>query len=373
MKVTVLQENLVKALVVGSRVVSGKPQMPILSHILVRGSDQGLELQATNLDIGWKTLMGAKVEEIGEITVPVKTLLELVSNVGVGKLELAAENTVLKIQGQGVKASLNGSLADEFPKLPEFEMEKATVLKVASLKPAISQAVFACALDESRPVLTAVLLSAKGKALEMVGTDGFRLSMIKCEGEINLENKELIIPAKSLLELSRLLEEEVKEVGFYVVEGGNQVIFKIGETELSTRIVSGNYPDVQKLLNLPSSGFTEVEMDKEDLLRAMKLSSVFARESANIVKLDIAAGRVLISANAPQVGDNEIVVDAKVTGDGGKIAFNYKYVLDYLNAALGKEVKLIFSGSLAAGVWKEQGKGIVNDFTHVIMPLRLDE
>ncbi len=371
MKVTVLQENLVKALVVGSRVVSGKPQMPILSHILLRAGGEGLELQATNLDIGWKTVIGAKVDAEGEITVPVKTLLELVNNLGSGKLELLAEASVLKVLGHGFKSSVNGTVADEFPQLPVYKEEKAARLKSESLKPAIAQSVFACAADESRPVLTAVLARLSNKSWELVGTDGFRLSVVKGAQESELVTAELLIPAKSLLELSRLIEEGEKEVGFYMVEGGTQVIFKIGETELSTRLVSGNYPDYKKIM--PESGETVVEMDKEELHRAMKLASVFARESANIVKLDIDAVRVMVSANAPQVGDNEVVVDAKVTGAGGKIAFNYKYVLDYLNAVMGNTVVLHFSGSLAAGLWKEEGKSTLNEFVHVIMPVRVEE
>ncbi len=371
MKVTVLQENLVKALAIGSRIVSGKPQMPILSHILMRASDVGLELQTTNLDIGWRTVIGAKVDEVGDITVPVKTLLELVSNIGVGKLELSAESTVLKINGASIKASVNGSVADEFPKLPDFVEEESIVLQVDKIGPAIAQTVFACAMDESRPVLTAALFNVGEKGLAMVGTDGFRLSVVKCDVVNASKNYELLIPSRSLVEFARLLDEDMQEVRFYVIEKGNQVIFKVGETELSTRLVSGNYPDYKKIM--PESGNCEVEVDKEELLRAMKLASVFARESANIVRLDIAVGRVLVSANAPQVGDNEIVVDASVKGEGGKIAFNYKYVLDYLNAVKGNVVKLWFNGSLSAGLWKDEGKEKTNDFVHVIMPVRLDE
>ena len=369
MKVSVLQENLLKALASSVRVVGNKPQIPVLSHVLLRAGKRGLEVQATNLEMGWRGWVGASVSEEGEITVPVKTLFELVGNLGAGKIELSAEGALLKILSSGVKAMVNGSVAEEFPILPSFEREEALFFKSEVFKQLIEKAVFASAADESRPVLTAVMVRINGGKIELVGTDGFRLSQIVASIESSAEVKDLLIPARSLSELSRVIDESVTEIGMYVAGDTNQVIFKAGEVELSTRLVSGNFPDYKKIL--PSDGEISAEMSKEDLLRAIKLAAVFARESANIVKVDLRDNQVLVSANAAQVGDNEVVVDAKVIGEVS-MAFNYRYVLDYLNVVGGSSVRLMSNGALSAGLWLgEAVKGY--EFKHVIMPVRVEE
>ena len=200
----------------------------------------------------------------------------------------------------------------------------------------------------------------------MVATDGFRLSVVKMGIDDGIE-KEWLVPAKSVMELIRLIGDG-DDVALATVDSGNQVVFALGEIELSSRLVGGTYPDYRKIL--PETGETVVEMSREELLRACKLAGVFARESSNIVKFDVGAGRVMVSANASSVGGNEVTVDAKVSGDGGGIAFNYRYLLDYLNVVDEKGIIFEMSTSLAPGLWKTDGAG---DFAHVIMPVRLEE
>lgn len=369
MKVSVLQENLLKALSSSVRIVGNKPQIPILSHVLLKAGKQGLEIQATNLELGWRGWVGASVLEEGQITVPVKTFFELVSNLGTGKMDLVVENTQLKIASSGVKASVNGSLAEEFPVLPSFEKDEAMFFDSEIIKNLIEKSVFASAIDESRPVLTGVLIKISDDKIEFVGTDGFRLSQVVSDNKVEIGNKELLIPAKSLQELSRVIDDQIKEIGVHIVEDSNQVIFLAGEVELSTRLISGNFPDYKKIL--PDNGEIMAEMAKDDLIRAIKLASVFARGSANIVKLEITKGAVIVSANAAQVGDNEVIVDAKTSGEV-VMAFNFRYILDFLNVLEDNSVVLKSNGSLSASLWL--GKDIEDyNFKHVIMPVRVED
>lgn len=369
MKVSVLQENLIKALASSVRVVGNKPQIPILSHVLLRATKSGLEVQATNLELGWKGFVGASVTEEGEITVPVKTLFELVGNLGTGKMELATDNSQLKVLSSGVKASVNGSGAEEFPVLPSFEKEEAMFFESVIVKNLIEKSIFASASDESRPVLTGVLIKINEGKIEFVGTDGFRLSQVVASVGSSVVIKDLLIPSKSLGELSRLIDDTISEIGMYVSIDTNQVIFRAGEVELSTRLISGNFPDYRKIM--PPDGEIVAELAKEDLVRAIKIASVFARESSNIVKLEIKGGQLVVSANAAQVGDNEVIVDAKVKGEV-VMAFNFRYILDYLNVLVGSNLVLKSNGSLAASLWSgQETKGY--EFKHVIMPVRVEE
>lgn len=342
--------------------------MPILSHVLLRANEKGLELEATNLEIGWKSRIGAKVESPGELTVPVRTFLELIGNIGSGVVTLQADEEVLKIESAGIRAQLNGLSVDEFPALPVFDASKAVDLDAAALRTAFEYVVFAAATDESRPVLTAILVRLSNGNLELVGTDGFRLSVAKLKGDTEGDDHEWLVPAKSVLELQRLIDEDVEKIRLATIENGNQVVFEIGDTELSSRLVSGTYPDFKKIM--PDGGATKLVMNTADLLRAMKLAAVFARESANIVKFNaLSSGSLMVSANAAAVGENEVEVDAEVSGPGGQIAFNYRYILDLLNVVSSKEISFEMNEPLDAGLWTVKS----TNFVHVIMPVRLED
>lgn len=372
MKVTVLQENLNKALTTASRIVSSRPQMPILSHVLLKAETGGLALEATNLEIGLRQIIGAKVDAEGTLTVPVKSLSELIGNLGPGKVDLTMEGTELEIVSQGFQGSLHGVGSEEFPQLPRFADHAPVKLPVQEFSQVIAQTVFAAGTDESRPVLTAILIRLHKNVLEMVGTDGFRLSVATWAAEKSTwEDNEWLVPAKTLMELGRLLADSEGDVEISTIENGNQLIFRIGDLELSTRLVSGKFPDYKKIL--PEEGAVSVSMSRDDLLRAMKLAAVFARESANIVKLEMREGSLIVSANAPQVGGNQAVVDAKVTGNGVRMAFNYRYVLDYLNVIKANTLELSTNGPLAPGLWTVAGEKGKSEFRHVIMPVRLEE
>jgi len=354
--------------------------MPILSHVCLRAEESGLVMEATNLEIGIRQVLGAKVEVEGEITVPVRTLMDLVGNLSSGPVTLEAEGMKLTVSCGGARATVNGGSASEFPSLPRLEDSGQLSMPAGELARIIEQVGFAAAIDESRPVLTGVLMKFSDKGIEFVGTDGFRLSQViwSCKAGWK-ENRELLVPAKSMAEVGRLLHEEVETVHLSMVENGNQVVFGFGsvdqyvaEVEVSSRLISGSYPDYKKIM--PDAGETVMRVGTSELTRAVKLASVFARESANIIKLLITENQVTVSANAPQVGDNEAKIQAEVEGPGGGVAFNYRYVLDYLQVVGSDEVSLEMNGPLSPGLWKISGKTKgAAEFKHVIMPMRLEE
>ncbi len=370
MKIQILQENLNKGLNTASRSISSKAQLPILANVLIRTDKNRLQISATNLENGVSLWLGAKIEKEGEITIPARVLSEIVASLPAGKIDLEVVENSLSLSSSGYSAKLNGISATEFPKLPVYSEENLISLPSEKLLSAIDQVAFSAATDDSRPVLTGVLLKIKDKELSMVATDGYRLSLRKIELENPVKEEiTLILPAKTLLEVARIISEEKgqnQQIGMGYTKEQNQVVFVFNDLELYSRVIEGEFPDYGKII--PQETNTKVLIDKESFNRAVKIVSVFARESANIVKLEIENGILKMSANSPQVGENTNSLEVKQEGEKIEIAFNFRFLQSLLNAVSTKEIILEASGSLSPGLFKESEK---SDFLHLIMPVRL--
>lgn len=369
MKIQILQENLHKGLNIASRSISSKAQLPILANILFKTDGSRLQLSSTNLETGIALWLGAKVEKEGEITIPAKVLAEIVSLLPAGRIDLEVKDSVLKVSSEGYEANLNGIAASEFPKLPTYSPESLFSLPAEKLLYAINQVAFAAATDEGRPVLTGVLFKIQGKSLSLVATDGYRLSLktIELENE-SPEEVSLLLPAKTLLEVARIIGEEKTEkmikMGF--TKEQNQVVFVFSEMELFSRVIEGEFPNYERII--PQSYTTKATIDRDNFNRAVKVVSIFARDSANIVKLKITDNLMEMSANSPQVGENKNSFEIQSEGEGGEIAFNYRFLQGFLNAVPEGEVTIEMTGSLNSGVFRHVGD---ESFLHVIMPVRL--
>jgi DNA polymerase-3 subunit beta len=369
MKLTVLQENLAKAVTQASRFVSLRSQLPILGNILLRATKTKLCVSSTNLEISILTEFGAKIEEEGEISIPSKVLSELVNNLPKENVTLESDKEQLKISTSGFTSKVLGMNASDFPKIPgtlakPFDLPKKEILE------SLSQVVFATSTDETRPVLTGVLVILGKQNLTLVATDGFRLSQKK----INLSAQKnepsiqkFVVPKGILGELGRSLEE-VSEVQFEIREKEKQIIFGLGDIVLSSRLLEGEYPDFEKII--PKSASITVRLDKEEFLRAVKLASIFAREAANIVKLKLSKDSVKVLAESSSSGSQEMNVEAKIEGDvkGFEISFNYRFLEEFLHSVVGDEVKMEFTTTDKAGVFTDSAD---SNYLHLIMPVRV--
>jgi DNA polymerase III subunit beta len=373
MKIELLQENLTKALSVVSRSVSTKATMPVLSHILFRAGKEGLFLSATNLETGVNFEVPSKVEEGGDLSIPARIVLEYVSMLPAGKLSMESRENQLLIKSGGFEATIDGMAASEFPKLPVFPKEELLTFSRKDFLKVAGWVCFSAATDEGRPVLTGVKTVVSKDNVVFAATDGYRLSVLKFKNQNakvkNIEEMAMIIPARSLVEVSRIVTErdEKKDLLFALTEEKNQAIFSVDGIELSTRLIEGVFPNFEKII--PSSLKVEVEIGTEGFLKAVRAASVFARDSANIIKLRLSKKEgVVISANAPQVGSNSVVVDAKVEGEEMEVAFNSRFLLEFLANTTAQAVNFSTEGALSPGVFKVANEG---EFIHVIMPVRV--
>jgi len=371
MKVQILQENLNKGLIIASRLVSAKAQLPILSNILLK-TDQGrLQVAATNLENGVSLWLGAKIEEEGEITVPAKVFSEIVTTLSAGTVDIKTNGNVMQILSGGYQASLNCVSALEYPKLPVPSEQSIVSISAGKLADGINQVAFSAAADETRPVLTGVLLKLKGKTLSMAATDGYRLSLKDVEIDKDIkEQMTLILPSKTLMEAARIINDEkikadeIIQIGY--TKEKNQVVFLFPQLHLFSRIIDGDFPDYEKII--PNNLLTKITINNEDFIQGVKLVSVFARDSSNIVKFDIKDNSLNMSANSPQVGENKISIESKIEGEDVEIAFNFRFLQSLLAIIKEKEITLDLNGPLSPGVFRIVGS---ENFLHLIMPVRL--
>lgn len=376
MKITVMQEQLQKALGHVSRAVATKTSLPVLGNILL-ATDQGqLKLAATNLEVGITCWVDCAIEEEGAVTVPARLLTDFIANLPneAVKLELDRRTLALLVRAARSKATVRGIDAEDFPAIPTVEGKPTALVAPDLLREAISQVAFAAAVDESRPVLAGVHVRFEGDKLTLSAADGFRMAVRTTDliGPAQ-EDVSVIVPAKSLNDLARLLGDATDPVEIVVTRGRNQLLCRTGNIEFLSRLIDGSFPDWRQIV--PSGYNTRTVLGREQLLSATKLASYFARDNNDVVKLsikpgdgDYAPGSLTISANAAEVGDNTSDIDAAVEGPEGQIAFNVRYLNDVLGALKTPQVALEMQNSASAGVIRPVGN---NDSTHVIMPMHL--
>lgn len=376
MKLQVLQENLSKALSITSRFVNSRAQLPVLANVLMSAKKNKLTISSTNLEISISMGIGAKIEETGEITVPAKAITDLVVNLTPGTVELDVQKEKLRIKTPSFNSTLTGMNSSDFPSIPQSISGSVLRLPKEEVLDALSCVLFAASTDETRPVLTGVLLIFKGKELYLVATDGFRLSQKKVLLKtIKSSSKEqrIILPKNALSELSRLSNDE-ETINLSYKKGDSQVIFEVGNIILTSRTIEGEYPDFNKII--PKESNLKVNVDREEFLRAVKLASVFARDSANVVKMVVKKNEIELLAESSQAGSQETTVDAKVQGNvSGKngrltIAFNYRFLEDFLNAVKGEDVQIELIDANSPGVFTDPKN---SDFLHLIMPVRMQD
>lgn len=374
MKLSCLQENLSKGLNIVGRAVATRTTLPITQNVLIKTDQSRLKLAATNLEMAISGWIGAKVEEEGEITVPARLLTEFVSTLPNDKIDitLLPKSKTLELKCARFEARISGVDARDFPPIPTVEDGIQASVSAEALHQAIKQVVFAAASEESRPVLTGVDAMFDGNQLTLAAADGFRLAVYKLTLDNPVAEKaEVIIPARTLAELDRLMADDKEAVTIQVNPHKSQVLFRLSNIELVSQLVQGSFPQYNQLI--PQTTGSKATIDVKQFLAAVKTASIFARDSSGIVRIkvmpsgsELNPGTLEISARAEEVGDNEGKIDAAVEGTEAKIAFNGKYLLDVLGVLPQEKVTLETSSSSSPGVLRPVG---ADNYVHVVMPM----
>jgi DNA polymerase-3 subunit beta len=364
-----MQENLARGLSIVSRAVSSRSTLPVLANVLLKTEDGGLKLTATNLEIGITYWVPGKIETDGATTVPAKLLTDLVNSLPAGDkvdLELGAGES-LHLRSGRFETHIKGIEAEEFPAIQTAGERPTTRVAQNVLRQALNETAFAAASDEARPILTGVLARFEGNQLTLAAADNYRIAVKTIAILDAVPETSVVIPARALNELARVLSDVDDPVEIVLAGGRNQVLFHLDGIDLVSRLIDGQFPNYQQVV--PKEHSTRAVLDREELLRAVRPAALIAHESANIVKLQISSdgeSGITVSANA-EVGDHVGQVEAAVEGDGTTIAFNARYLADVLTNVDADQFALELNGPLSPGVFKPIGD---DQYIHVVMPVR---
>jgi DNA polymerase III subunit beta len=357
------------------RAVATRTALPALSNVLIATDRGRLKIAASDLNIAITTWIGASVEEEGRLAVDARLLADFVNTLPNDVVQLSgdASRFILTVQSGRDKAEINGVDADDFPEIPTVgDDDSALSLDPATLKEMISQVEFAAAADDSRPVLAGVLLRFDADQLILSAADGFRLAVRERSLPQSFSSQlDIIVPARALRELSRLLGEAADPVQLQVTPNQSQLLVKMGDIEFLSRLIEGSFPDFRQII--PKDFTTRVEFSKDALMTAVRRSSFFARDNNDVILLnvhssddDLYPGTIEVSATAAERGTSQSFVDAEVSGPELKIAFNARYLTDVLGVLKGGQAFIGMNGANQAGVVRPAG---AEDFTNVIMPM----
>ncbi len=370
MKLSVIQENLARGLQVVSHAVSTRNALPVLANVLLKTEDGGLKLTSTNLEIGITCWVPGRVDEDGAITVPAKLLADWVNGLpsSTEKIDLELLNgDRLHLSSGRFETHLKGISADEFPAIPAAGERPTTRIPQKALRRALEEVAFAAATEEARPILTGVLTRFEGDRLTLAAADNYRIAITTIGVLDPVEETSVVVPARSYNELIRVLGQVEDPVEIVLSPGRNQVLFHLEGIDLVSRLVDGQFPNYQQVL--PKEHATRAVVDREQLLKAVRLAALIASSSANIVKLHVGAdgaGTITVTA-AADIGDLQGEVDATIEGDPTTIAFNARYLSEVLQNVDAEAFSIELNGPLSPGVFRPvDGR----EYTHVVMPVR---
>lgn len=376
MKVSCLQENLAKGLNIVSRAVAPRTAtLPVLTHVLLATDGGRLKIAATNLELGVSCWIGAKVESEGAVTVPARTMSDLVNLLSAEKVELDVNvrTQTMQVKSGKTDANIKGMDAAEFPIIPAFTPAGAAFVEPAVLKRLISQVAFAASTDESRPTMTGVLTKLEGDTITMVATDGFRLSVRKGKlKEPVAEARTILVPAKAIAEVGRVIGDQEEPVAISITPTLGQVLFHMSNVDVVAQLIDQKFPNYEHII--PKKHETRTILNTADMLKACRQAGIFARESLDTVRLsikpgeDVDPGRMTVTARADETGDNQSDLEASVHGQAIEIGFNVRFLIDALSVIDTPQVAVETTSARSAGILKAIGD---DDVLHVLMPMNL--
>lgn len=369
MKFTVSREDFLHGLNIASRAVSVGNTLPILANILLRAEGGKLYFESTNLEIAIRFFLQADIANEGKITVPSRLFQSYISLLKDEEIQVTVtEGNTINISAKESKTQIKGLSSRDFPQLPIVERKFEIHLPAKKLAESVSEVVFAAATTSARPILSGIYMYGSGKELKLVATDSYRLAEKTIHLEKELEgNVSAIIPARTMTEMGRLLsEEDGSEVVLIISD--NQILFKIGNIDLTSRLIEGQFPNYAQVI--PQTSKSNVTLDKSELAQNIKRVGLFAKENNNNIKLHLKPeeNQLCITTDQTQIGTEEAQLDGKIEGEENRIALNSEYLLDLLNALPSGEITISIDNKLAPSLIRHKD---VADYLHIIMPLKL--
>lgn len=386
MKVICPQAELNTNLSLVSRAVPSRPTHPVLANILftANADTQRVSLTAFDLSLGIRTSFAAYVEEAGQLTLPAKLLIDIVSRLPDGELTLetdaaidATAGILATLTAASGRYQVHGMGAEEFPELPVVEAGEVVHLSVESLLEGLQGSLIATSADETKQVLTGVHLTVQTDSLEFAATDGHRLAVVQT---VNQESEDaaranpkslefdVTIPAKTLRELERVMGMRPANTAIALHLDAGQVVFELADQRITSRLLEGQYPNYRQLI--PRQFSQQLTVERRLFLSALERIAVLADQKNNVVKLslDKAAQKLTLSVDAQDVGSGRESIPAQISGDSIDVAFNVKYLMDGLKALTTSEIQMQMNNSTSPVILTPLGSV---KMTYLVMPVQV--
>lgn len=372
MEISVSKNDLLKELTATQGVVERKTTIPILSNFLFEAGGDKLSITATDLDLSLRTSCPAKVKKEGSCTIPARKLYDYVKLLADGDISIKLlENHWVQIRSGRSNTKMVGMARANFPALPLFPAESALQLPAQVLRQLIGKTIFSISNEESRYTLNGALLVLKPESLTMVATDGHRLAHVEHNGTKLPVSGELkvLVPKKAMAELSTLLNSsDAQTVEFAKDE--STLFFRIGGRLLTSRQLTGQFPNYEAVLPRENNKFVTVHCD--ELSAAIQRVAQFADERSNAIRMRVEKNELKVSSSNTETGESEDSIETAYTGDPMVIGFNSQYLLEFLKVVGAGDVRFEFKDAQTAGQLRpDEAADSEYRYRYIVMPMRI--
>jgi DNA polymerase-3 subunit beta len=363
MKLAVTKEALLEGLLRTQNVVSNRPTLPILTNALLEADEEGLWITTTDLEVGIRCRVEARVEKTGSTTLPARKLVSIIR-------ELPSSEIILDVDSKNAASircgasffKIFGLPKEEFPAFPAFEEPNSLTIRQAELQDGLRKTSYAISSDEARYVLNGILFSLRDNKLMLVATDGRRLALFDSDLEFpKSHERDFILPTKAVTELQRLLGEDGDVV---IASTANLVSFELNGAQLVSKLVEGNYPNYRQVI--PGEAKERIALEREAFHNCVRRVSILSNDKTSSLRLNFTKNNLDITANTPDVGEAKESMSINYKGRDISIAFNPEFLMDPLRNLPNDEVFLELIDEMSPGVLKIQ-----TPFLYVIMPMRV--
>ncbi len=377
MEISILKENLKNGLYLASHIAGKNQNLPILNNIMIKAKDGNIKLISTNLEIGIIHTLRGKIIKEGVYTINSKMIADYVNLLANKQINIAQKENEIKIECENYKTKIKGQSADDFPLIPTVDRDNSFNVNIFEFRDALSKVVFAVADNESKIELTGAVFVFSNEKLTLAATDSYRLAEKNIKIKTNntqTEDQRIIVPSKTLQELIRVLsniqdnneaQEKDLDITFYVSE--NQILFIVQSTEIVSKLIEGQYPDYKQII--PANPKSVVIVNRNELIRAVKTSSLFSKSGINDVNLDLIKeeNKLIVSSTSGDTGENIVNIETDVSGENNGIIVNYNYLIDGLNHINEENVQIEIIDNNTPCVIKPCEE---KDYLYIIMPIK---
>ncbi len=369
MKLIILRSNLKEGLNKIDKIVGENLNLPILKNFLIETTDNKIKLSATNLELAITNFISGKIIEEGGLTIPINIFSSIINNLQTERINLEVKNNNLIIKTDNYQAKIQGIKKEEFPIIPKINNEQNFLeISTSILKQSLCSIISAAQMSNIRPELNGVFFDFQINSLKLAATDSFRLSEKTISNnqfktQINKQLK-TIIPLKTIQEVIRIIKENDDKILIYF--DANQVLFKNNDLEIISRLISGDFPDYQAII--PESTETEIIINREQLINAVKLTSTFIDRLSEIkISIKEKTKNIEVYSTGQGVGENQYLIPAKIKGPSLEIVFNWRFLLDGLKNLNSEDVVIGLNGNNKPAVIKSPDD---ISYFYIIMPIK---